>query len=329
MRKFFIVFIHAACSLLLAAFPAHANELSLEISPTLNIHETLPGSRVENQLVLENFANQSLELSVSYRQFTASTEENGEILYLPDDSPEFTRIKEYISLWDGENIIQTVKIQPEEKKKLRLVVDIPAQEPAADYYFSAIFTQRYTDQSPSSSSETTSKTFLEAGIASNILLSIGKRQVPDLFFDSFTPLNASEKPSSFFHEGPVDFNLRVKNNGTQLQKVKGSIEIRNIFGQKVGQLSLHPAYILANSARKINGSGNGLRWDETFILGSYQAQGVIYPERETETTGVKQNARLAQATFFAFPVGLFIKLVLSILCIFFIVKGVRKRLNQP
>jgi hypothetical protein len=56
----------------------------------------------------------------------------------------------------------------------------------------------------------------------------------------------------FFEHGPVDFVVRVKNEGSVHERVQGTIEVTNIFGKKVGSVKVNDkgGNVLPDSIRK-------------------------------------------------------------------------------
>lgn len=65
---------------------------------------------------------------------------------------------------------------------------------------------------------------------------------------------------------PIDFTLRVKNDGNVHIRPKGTIIITNLFGQKVDEIPLEGANVLPGATRKMDTA-----WEKDNALGSYTA----------------------------------------------------------
>ncbi len=316
-------------------FPINKTEASgikLGIYPPLIEIEAIPPAKTEATITLVNFEEEEISLKILFRPFKPSSKENGEIEFLSenaffeDDPLLFQKIK----VLDQEKEINEVVLGPKQKKDLSLIVDIPKEQTLSDYYFSIIFvsSNKPDDQS--------TKSVSEAGIATNVLLSIGPKDMAKGSIEEFsTPL--------FLESGPVPFTLRVKNKGNHFITPKGEILIKNIFGQVVGRVDLLPVNILSRSTRfipdslqnpfatgsantKYNPPAGGLNtkyaypvayWHENFLLGPYSA---------SLTIALSENGPLFKRTvfFFAFPIKILLGIIVAVLVIIFIYKRVKQ-----
>jgi len=222
---------------------ARASSFDLSVSPSiLQIELTPPAvANVKETITLENNGDEPLSLKLSYRSFRPSGDA-GELTYLTEDeSPgNDPLIFQRISVMDGDNRLESFVIPPKTKKQYNLVISIPKDEPSDDYYFSLIF---LTEQDQSIVNKTTGSTSL-GGVALNVLLSIGpKTQTTGSIEDFSTPF--------FQPEGPVAFNVKIKNTSKHFIYPKAQILITNMFGQRIGKVELLPVNILSDSTRSL------------------------------------------------------------------------------
>lgn len=311
MRKILIFSLFHVSYFIFHTSAAYAEEFSLGIYPPLTVIEQTDPEISELPIELENFSESPVSLTISYREFTASSEENGQVNFVPDN-PRFLAFRKQLVLLDANEPINQVDMAGKEKKLFKLRATNP-ETLAGDYYFSTIFTN--TQDQLTDSSEPATTTSLHSGIAANVLLSVGQRQKPNIKIETFTT-------SEFRENGPTAFNVRITNETNQLVEAKGEILIRNMFGQLVAKIPLEPSYVLSKTTRRLTtvSSATAL-WPERFILGSYKATVNV-------TQGDGNKLSEASTQFYAFPVTNFLKLSGIALASFFIIKRIKYHLKQ-
>lgn len=263
---------------------AHAEDkLSLGVFPPIIEVSALPPASIETQIKLTNKSELPQNIKIILKPFKSSPINNGQVEYLPDDSPPGPDplLFEKIEFFDGDNPVKKIQLSPIEEKTIKMKIELDDSSQNGDYYFSAIFI------SEGESPDNTSGSKLTSGVATNILLTIGSTIPAKGTIDEFS--------TSFFKEkGPVALTLLVKNKSGNYIKPQGYITITNMFGHTVGRLELLPQNILAGSSRYLKaknqiGSQDSLKniltqqntkndfviWPETFILGLYTAKATI------------------------------------------------------
>lgn len=300
--KIFLVILFSLIFNLKSPTVADAQSVDLGIyPPVFQIQATAP-SDVKISFSIQNFTDSSVPLTISLKPFTADPEENGNIVFL--DSANFPDpfLPQRIQVLDSGNSIGNLTLSPQQKKDLTLGVQIPSNEPKGDYYLSLVFSSGAQNLTNENSSQVT------LGIASNILLSIGPvGKVSGYIEDFSTPFLVAK--------GPIPFTLRVKNTSDHYITPKGSIVIKNMFGQTIGKVNLLSVNILANTVRRIPDSTQLNQttavWPEKFLVGPYTA---------TLTLALSDNGPLftRNITFFAFPLEYLIAILLIIGLIIFI-----------
>jgi hypothetical protein len=238
-----------------------ASSFDLSVSPSIFQIELTPPAvaDVKETLTLENNSDEPLPLTLSYRPFRPDGD-NGELVYLGENESigNDPLILQRISLMDNGKRLESFIIPPKTKKQYDLVISIPKDEPPGDYYFSLIFLaqddslpitpllsgegQGEVNQAKSPIRTTGSQAL--GGVATNILLSIGpKSKTTGTIEDFSTPL--------FQPQGPVAFNVKIKNTSDHFIYPKAQILITNMFGQNIGKIELLPVNILSHSIRSL------------------------------------------------------------------------------
>lgn len=250
---------------LFALFPrrAFASGFSVGVFPPIIKINASPPVSLQTPIIIKNPTDQTETFNISFKPFTQSDDENGQVRYLKNDELNLKDplIFQRIKVLDSDNQVSSVELAPGEQKKLTLNIDIPDGESASEYYFSVLF----ISSSPQLQSQE-NKSDILTGVATNVLLSIGTKEKPNVKLTNFA--------TDFFKEkGGAQFSVKALNQGNQFANVGGYILIRNLFGQTVGRVELNKTNILAKTSRYLASSGELSKalWPETFLLGPYTA----------------------------------------------------------
>lgn len=305
---FIILFLISHFSLLI--FKAEASALSLSLDPSLIEINALAPSTTTNTLSIQNKEDNLVQLQILIKSFKAKLE-NGELEYL---SSQDSFIAQNIRILDGGIPVEGITLGPKQQKDLTLNINIPQDTNISDYYFSIILVS--TNSSPIESSSSLN----QIGIASNVLLSVGAKEIPDATLEEFSS-------NIFFEKGPVPFTIRIKNTGTHFIKPKGEIIIKNMFGQSIGKLDLVSANVLSSSIRAIPNTANPdfqhpkALWKENFLLGLYTATLNISLSNEGPTF-------IKSIRFLAFPFQLLIIIVIILIGAIIVTTKVRTHMSR-
>ncbi len=315
-------------------------DFSVGINPPIMRFTATPPATINEPFTVSNATDSPVTLSIVGKAFTSVTED-GNIQYVNDIAGANPEFMEYVWVKDGTASIQSVTLPAKGEKKLFLNIDIPANEPASDYYFSIIFISKNVG---SQQEDFTGSTTIIGGVAMNILMTVSgdarKNKEPELKPEGIVQEFSSP---TFVQKGPIPFILRVKNIGNTLLTPTGSIKITNMFDQFIGKVDLLPVNILANTTRAIPDSFQSQEatqpanqassflplasgsikayWYEKVLLGPYKAQ---------LTLSLSENGPTYTRTirFFAFPAQASVGLLLGILAIGIVIARVRKRLGE-
>ncbi|MCL4353559.1 hypothetical protein M1615_03805 [Patescibacteria group bacterium] len=275
----FVICLFVICLFAYSSFvipKAHGAGLSLAVYPPIIQIKANPPANIKSGITLINNSDTPTNLDILIKPFTASKAEDGTISYLPVGKPfgDDPRILNKIQILQNNRPAANVSLAPGQKINLTLHVDLPKNEPFSDYYFSILFVSKDNLINQKNNNHSTNL----AGIATNVLLSIGPKQPikPQGFIREFSAPFLLEK-------GPVPFTVRVKNTGRHYIAPKGQILITNMYGQLIGKVELLPVNILAGTTRAIPSSLQPIPsnlspptypaavWPEKILLGPYKA----------------------------------------------------------
>ncbi|MBI2622426.1 hypothetical protein HYW66_02225 [Candidatus Microgenomates bacterium] len=232
--------------------PIFAQELTFSVSPAIIELSAQAGDRLQSPLQIKNESGETQSFDI--KLFPASFSD----IELP--------IKEMVNIIDKDVPVNQITLRPQEVKTLTLNLAIPQNAEESDHYFAVVFISRSSaGQIPEkvSSEEVQAYSQIRAGIATNVLLSLGK--LPD----SSPHLKITQfSAPAFVQRGPINFTVEITNEGKHFASPRGHIIINNMFGQTVASLPLSTQNILADSSKTYQ----NLVFEEPFPLGPYRAQ---------------------------------------------------------
>lgn len=269
MKKYIIILLSIAF-LSCSTHKMYADDFAVGVyPPILQIQATVPTIITKNMTIV-NASDHTENVQIVLRQFQQTRTNSGQITYLPatqKPSPDADLFKR-VQILDEGNPVNTLSLAPKQKKTISLRIGLPKDEPGADYYFSLIFL------SASQVTQTINGSHIAAGIATNVLLSIGPKDATSGFLDSFTT-------PWFTTSGPIPFTVLVSNTSRHFVNPTGQILIRNMFGQLIGKTDILPVNVLGNSSRFMISKGDQILthpvvlWNEKALFGPYRANIII------------------------------------------------------
>jgi hypothetical protein len=342
-RTFNFILVLLTFAFCLLPSKTYAQQSSLTVSPPLIEIEAIPPTSLETPISVKNNSDEEIELQVLLKPFIQSAKENGEVQFLKDTDAfpgANKKIAEHIEIRENSRKITSLTLLPKEKKELDLYVGIDKDEPHSDYYFAVVFLPPAITSK--SNEEDDNGSNIRGGIGINVLLSVGPRNDAKGLIEAFSA-------PSFLQSGPVPFNVRIKNTGSHYITPTGSVLIENLFGQKIGRITLHQANILTGSSRAFvsdesfkeqlkaqqTAEKKGTApivpnttvtnpvviWPEKFLVGPYTATLRV-------SLSPKGPEMTRQLRFFAFPGQLLIALVIGIVILIVVKKRVDSRRNS-
>lgn len=202
-----------------------------------------PGDSITEVMRVRNDSEFPETFSVVLEDFAAAGEEGEVVLEEPEDTFSLARWIEP----EARDII----LQPREERPFRFTINVPRDAEPGGHYASLLLASAGED--------------IEGGaavtqrIGSLILLRVSGNVVEEALIESFHVPSHSQA-------GPIEFALRVKNEGNVHVRPRGTIIITNILGQKVDEIPLAGANVIPGAVRRMVTT-----WDNPGTIGHYTA----------------------------------------------------------
>jgi len=262
--------------------------------PTFEISAN-PGDILKNTIRVENLNDRAIQVVVDKRNFTALGEE-GSVSLTEEETP--FSLASWISVEPTE-----AEIGAKSTRTFVFTTNVPLNAEPGGHFGSIVF-KVGADAKVAQTGATVSQ---ELGAL--VLLEIAGKATEAAILETF---NAKKL---FWEKGPVDFEIRVKNEGNVHLKPQGTIMIMDTLGKRVAHFEIEPKNVLPGAIRRTEAS-----WEKGFILGRYTATAsLVY--------GTKGEILTGSTTFIGFPYRLagIIGLILVVVILF--LYKIRKRLK--
>lgn len=250
-----------------------------------------PGERSTHTIYLDNLTDKEISIAVDRRNFTAQGEEGA--INLSEETSTFS-LASWINIYPLK-----VNIPAHQSQKFTFTISVPNNAEPGGHFGSLVFRTI-----PNNSLKGTGAV-LSQEVASLILFKVSGDVVEKANVESFST------DKNFYEFGPVNFDLRIKNEGGVHIQPMGAIAVKGWFGQRF-DVQVSPKNVLPNAVRKIPATLNN-----KLLFGPYNAWLVM-------SYGSKGEPIYASTVFYAFPVR-YGAIVLGALVIIFLM---RKRLYK-
>ena len=288
----------AGVFLFLAAFFLPSRVLAqtgagFSVSPPTFEMAANPGDVLANTVRVENLSDTATTISVDRRNFTALGEEGA--VGLTEEETSFS-LASWISVEP-----EVATIPPRQSHTFRFTISVPQNAEPGGHFGSLVF------KTGGAKPEQTGAALAQE-VAALVLLRVAGKTEEAASLAGFSTKN-------FWEYGPVDFEIRVKNEGNVHLRPTGTITITNIFGQKVADLVVEPRNVLPGAVRK-----SVVSWPEKNLAGKYTA--TLYL-----TYGNQGKTLTASTTFFAFPYKVGGLILIALLAAGFLIWKGRRRIK--
>lgn len=251
------------------AYAADPPKSGLAISPPTFELSANPGDVLKNSLRVDNVVDEPLEVTVDTRNFTALGEEGGINLSPAEDQYS---LASWISVTPAKIVIPAKSSQT-----FNYTIAVPANAAPGGRFGSIIFKTALRTVS--------GQTGVAVGqeVGTLVFVKIAGQVTEKASIASFGA------KSGLNERGPVEFDIRVKNEGNVQFKPTGTITITNFFGKKVATIPINEQNVLPDAIRKMNAT-----WKNDWLFGKYNATlSLVY--------GNNKQVLTASTTFWGFP----------------------------
>lgn len=281
----------------MAARAQLAEQVTLSFTPQVIEFSANPGDpTVENVIRITNGSDVPLDIIPTPVNFVAGGEEG---------EPELTEETTSFSLAQWITVTpSSFTLPPGEAQDFLVAVDVPADaEPGG--HFGAV---QFEGSPPEEDNIQIAQKF---NVTPLILVSVAGDIFEEASIDSF-----ASTQSFWSNESPITFETRIKNSGNVHFKPRGTVTIKNMFGNEVTKIPLTESNVLPDSVRKIT-----TEWNDTgFAVGRYTAEvSFVYGEDDTILT--------AETSFTVFPYQTIVPVALITIFVLFVLVKFRSRIG--
>lgn len=246
---------------------------ALSVSPPLTEIDGAPGQVITRKVTIDNVSDKARAIRVSAENFHASGEEGQAELEEGVDAPNTVKTWTKVSP-------TTATIPPKGSQAFEVKIEVPKNPSPGGHFVALVFEPGVDNSNPEANVKVVSR------VTSLMLLRLPGDVQEKATIASFTTSTSDAKPAadgqipptSFFQKGPVDFHVRVKNEGNVQVKPEITVEVRNIFGSKIATLQPEARNVLPDSIRRFD-----VKWNHKHLFGLYKATAIVKYGEAQET----------------------------------------------
>jgi len=285
---------------------SNSSAQGIQISPTLYELNAERGKTYSIKLTVMNVTLSDLLYTVSVDDFASSDESGSPHIILNSELPETASIITWIST------IPEFTLKSHESRAVDAQITIPSSaEPGGHYGV-----LRFSGIAPELDSTSVG---LSASAGVLILIRVDGVISETATLASFYSANG-DKQSSFFESSPIDFVVRIKNEGNIHVKPSGDIEIRDMFGGLTASFPINKteprSNVLPNSIRRFE-----TKLSKPWMIGLYTAN-------ITLGYGTTGQALTGTISFWVIPWKIIFVGLVALVTLFFILRRLIRVYNR-
>lgn len=265
------------------------------IPPSFELYAN-PGESISDKLRVRNDSSAVTQYSIMVEDFRAVGEE-GQVDLVNDDQANTTFSA---AKW----VVPSPKsfsLQPGGEIEIPFTINVPVDAEPGGHYCSILVKIGGAEVVEGGGAAVSSR------VGSLILLRVSGNIKEEAIVESFSA------DKSYYQSSPVNFDLRVKDLGSNHIKPKGTIVITNLFGQKITELPLNGLNVLPGAVRKMT-----TKWEFSAPLANRFTATLV------ATYGQQNKPLSATDSFTIFPKYLAIVAGAALLVILLLIVGRKK-----
>lgn len=287
--------IFLVCVFLLFSFSNASASIGLSIQPIKVSHTLETGALTGGVISLTNTSDQEINVEATIEDFTPAA--GSSYVNFVGRAPGVTSVRDWIKLDVPENFV----LAKGAAKTVAYMIHAPKNaEPGS--HFGVIFFK---------ATEIHASGQLKVGTRVGVLIFVtipGNHLAKGNILGFSTPL--------FIQGGPINFNIKFENTGTVHFEPKGTIIVKNILGEKIGEVPVQGQIILPTGVKEWI-----TRWDIAgVLLGKYSAELKLFDGEGNELTA-------NTVSFYAFPIWYVIAFFVTVAALFFTFRFLKKNIK--
>jgi len=228
-----------------------------------------PGEKNTQQITVTNRLGVDKDFRLEVEDFSGSYDTDQTVVLFGDAKGPYS-LKDYIkpettefSLKHGERIVIPVEI------------DIPEDSEAGGLYASVLVS---TVPGKEEAEKNKGQTKVISRLGTLFFVRVTGDVDESVKLQTF---KVTDTKNGFYEKGPIPFEIVLKNEGNIHVIPSGKIEIKNLLGKKVGEVTVDKYFSMPNAVRE-----RVVNWDSKLLLGRYTATLTLdknYQQRPNET----------------------------------------------
>ncbi len=273
---------------------------SITVSPISFELYANPGDSLSEKIRVRNDSGADMNYQILIEDFKAVGEEGSVDTVLDQSNSSFSLAKWVVP--EPKNI----SIKNGQEKEVQFSINVPKDAEPGGHYASILVKMGGGDIQNGAA--------VASRVGSLILLRVAGNIKEESMVESF------KADKGYYQSGPVNFDLRVKNNGNNHVQPKGTILITNLFGQKIAEIPLNGKNALPGAIRRMD-----TEWSPgKFLANRYTATLVANYGQQSKTLS-------ASTSFIIFPKALLItsiSIILLIALMFIFKKNIKNFIHK-
>jgi hypothetical protein len=305
-----IFFLSAALALTISMPTNAEGGQALEVAPPIINLTADPGQTINTQIIVRNISNGELSIVNEINDFIAADENGAPKVIIDEEIDNPYSLKAWIEP------IKELKLASKKTEKLNVTIRVPKNASPGGYYGAVRFSGI-----PSSLEGT--GVSLSASIGSLLMIRVSGDTKQEMAVEEFYTSHKGYN-SSVFEGKPIDFSVRLKNNGNVFEKPRGQILIYDMFNNLIAavNVNLSSSNVLPDSVRKFDQTLDSATLGTRMLFGQYTAK-----LKMTYGADYKQTVE-TELTFWVIPYTLILTVIAGIVGGFFALRFAIKRYNQ-
>lgn len=247
MKKGIVARLKGVALGLLASGLFAGSALAVSISPVKFELSANPGDEIRNVIRVYNDTAEPVAVTVNVDNFSPTGEDGQVVIDESDDTTGFS-LKSWVSLSENQ-----FTLEPRTSQAVEFAVLVPTNAEPGGHYGSILASIAPID------SVTGGGVGIAQRVGALLLLDVAGEVTEKMYIAEFSTPEFSEY-------GPIDFTLRLKNDGSVHLKPRGFIKITNMFGKEAGIFDIPQSNVLPQSVRKFD-----FDWGVKYMYGKYTA----------------------------------------------------------
>ncbi|MDD3006936.1 MAG: hypothetical protein PHX30_05170 [Candidatus Pacebacteria bacterium] len=213
-----------------------------------------PGEKSVQQIAVTNRLGEDRDFTIEIEDFSGSYDEDQTVVLFGEAKGPYS-LKDYIkpeitefSLKHGERILIPVE------------VNIPDDSEAGGLYASVLVS---TVPSTTETKASAGQTRIISRLGTLFFVRVAGDVNESAKLESF---KVSDTKYGFYEKGPIPFEIALRNDGNIHIIPSGKIEITNLIGKKVGEVTVDKYFAMPDSLRE-----RVVKWESASLLGKYTA----------------------------------------------------------